>query len=104
MLEPQYDEAWAENLLERLTENRLGKRADLPNMVYLASESRLLLPLTERFSVQPEPEEYQWLARYEPVTSRRGSLQNYLYNLKVVDEINFNEIAAQFGASFLASN
>jgi len=98
VLEPQYDEAWAENLLERLTENRLGKRADLPNMVYLASESRLLLPLTERFSVQPEPEEYQWLARYEPVTSRRGSLQNYLYNLKVVDEISFNEIAAQFGA------
>ncbi|MCX6032516.1 MAG: AAA family ATPase [Chloroflexi bacterium] len=89
---------WTERLTDRLTENQLGKRADLPNLVYLASENRLLLPLTEKFSVQPEPEEYQWLARYEPVASRRGSLQNYLYNLKVVDEVRFNEIASQFSA------
>ncbi|WP_343389931.1 hypothetical protein, partial [Candidatus Amarobacter glycogenicus] len=89
-------EAWTNRLADQLAENQLGKRADLPNLVYLASESRLLRPLSERFSVQPEPEEYQWLARYEPVASRRGSLQNYLYNLKVVDEARFDEIAAQF--------
>ncbi len=92
---------WTEGLADRIAENQLGKRADLPNIVYLASESRLLLPLSEKFSVQPEPEDYQWLARYEPLTSRRGSLQNYLYNLKVVDETRFNEIASQFGV-FLA--
>ena len=92
---------WTERLTDRLTENQLGKRDDLSNVVYLASESRQLLALSEKFSVQPEPEEYQWLARYEPVASRRGSLQNYLYNLKVVDPARFDEIAAQFGA-FLA--
>lgn len=89
-------ETWTNRLADQLAENQLGKRADLPNLVYLASESRLLRPLSERFSVQPEPEEYQWLARYEPVASRRGSLQNYLYNLKVVNEARFDEIAAQF--------
>jgi predicted ATPase len=89
-------EAWTNRLTDQLAENQLGKRADLPNLVHLTSETRLLLPLTEKFNVQPEPEEYQWLARYEPVTSRRGSLQNYLYNLRVVDEIKFNEIASQF--------
>jgi predicted ATPase len=94
--ERRQEEIWTEHLTDRLTENQLGKRADLPNLVYLTSESRQLLPLAKKFSVQPEPEEYQWLARYTPVASRRGSLQNYLYNLKVVDEVRFNEIAAQF--------
>lgn len=89
-------EAWTNRLADQLAENQLGKRADLPNLVHLTSESRLLLPLSEKFSVQPEPEEYQWLARYEPITSRRGSLQNYLYNLKVVDEDRFSAIASQF--------
>jgi len=94
--ERRQEEIWTDRLTDRLTENQLGKRADLPNLVYLASESRQLLPLAKKFSVQPEPEEYQWLARYKPVASRRGSLQNYLYNLKVVDEVRFNEIASQF--------
>lgn len=83
---------WARRWADRLTENLLGKRMDLPNVVYLASESRVLLPLSERFSVQPEPELYQWLARYEPVTSRKGSLQNYLYNLSVVDRDGFDAL------------
>lgn len=83
---------------QRLTENILGKRADLPNMVYLESEIRVLLPVEERFSVQPEPEEYRWLARYEPTTSRKGSLHNYLYNLKVVDETAFQQIVEQVNA------
>jgi len=86
---------WQSVWTRRLTENLLGKRNDLPNMVLLESEMRSLLPLEEKFSVQPETEEFRWLARYEPATSRRGSLQNYLYNLKVVDEKTYAEIIDQ---------
>jgi hypothetical protein len=91
---PEWFRRWA----EVLTENRLGKRADLPNVVYLPGETRQLLPLAERFSVQPEPEEFRWVVRYSPTVSRRGSLQNYLYNLKVVDEVAFEAIVAQVNA------
>jgi len=86
---------WQQRWAQRLTENILGKRADLPNVVYLESETRVLLPLEEKFSVQPEAEEFHWLARYEPTTSRKGSLHNYLYNLKVVDEATFLAIIDQ---------
>ncbi len=88
---PQWVRQWADTL----TENLLGKRSDAPNMVYLESESRQLPAVKERFSVQPEPEEFRWLARYEPTTSRRGSIQNYLYNLKVVDEQAYNRIVQE---------
>ncbi len=86
---------WQQPWAQRLTENILGKRQDLPNVVYLESETRVMLPLSEKFSVQPEPEEFRWLARYEPTTSRKGSLQNYLYNLKVVDESAFESIVEE---------
>jgi len=86
---------WQQPRLQRLIENVLGKRQDLPNIVYLESETRVLLPLSEKFSVQPEPEEFRWLARYELTTSRKGSLQNYLYNLKVVDEVAFESIVEE---------
>ena len=89
---------WQQQWAQRLTENILGKRADLPNVVYLESETRVLLPLEEKFSVQPEAEEFHWLARYEPTTSRKGSLHNYLYNLKVVDEATFQAIIDQVNA------
>jgi len=89
---------WQQRWAQRLMENVLGKRADLPNVVYLESESRVLLPVKEGFSVQPEPEEFRWLARYEPTTGRKGSLHNYLYNLKVVDEAIFQEIIEQANA------
>lgn len=84
--------------VQRLTENILGKREDLPNVVYLESETRTLLPIEEKFSVQPEPEEFRWLARYAPTTARKGSLHNYLYNLKVVDEDAFQAIVDQVNA------
>ena len=93
---------WAVNWSGRLTENLLGKRHDLPNLVYLESETRILQHVREKFSVQPEPEEYRRLARYEPTTSRKGSLQNYLYNLKVVDETTFEAIVEQVN-SFLVN-
>ncbi len=85
---------------ERLTQNMLGSQQNLPNLIHLAGENRLLQPLQERFAVTPELEAYQWLAAYEPTTSRRGSLQNYLYNLKVVNEARFNHIIQQVN-SFL---
>lgn len=86
---------WENGWVTRLTENLLGKRQDLPNMVYLQSETRFLPVIGEKFSVQPEPEEFRWLARYEPTTSRKGSLQNYLYYLKVVKESVFEKIIAE---------
>ena len=89
---------WQRELAQRLTENLLGKRQDLSNMVYLESESRVMLPVNEKFSVQPEPDEFRWLARYEPTNSRKGSLQNYLYNLKVVDDKSFQQIVEQVNA------
>lgn len=86
---------WKSRWSERLTRNLLGSAQDLPNLVFLESETRLILPLAERFVVTPEPDDFRWLARYEPTGSRKGSLQNYLYNLKVVDEAAFDEIVLQ---------
>ena len=83
---------WQQRWSTMLTENMLGKLQNLSNIVYFQSDSRQLLPVEEKFSIQPEPEEYRWLARYEPTISRKGSLQNYLYNLKVVDETTFQQI------------
>lgn len=85
---PQWKQEWS----RRLEENILGKLSDLPNMVYLESETRTLPTISQKFTVQREPEEFHWLARYEPKTSRKGSLQNYLYNLRVVDESAFQQI------------
>jgi predicted ATPase len=86
---------WKQKWSQLLTQNILGKVSDLPNLVYLPSEIRQLLPVKEKFTVQPESEDYHWLARYEPVLSRKGSLHNYLYNLKVVDETAFQQIVEQ---------
>ena len=89
---PEYFPKWVQEWNQVLTENLFGKRKDLPNVVYLESEMRHLLSIDEKLSVQPEPDEFRWLARYEPTTSRKGSLHNYLYNLKVVDETTFQQI------------
>ena len=86
---------WQRLLALRLVENIFGKHQDLPNIVYLESETRVMLSLSEKFSVQRESEEFRWLARYEPTASRKGSLQNYLYNLKVVDESAFQQIVQE---------
>lgn len=91
----RFSNIWQQKWAERLEKNVLGSKNDLPNIVYLESETRFLPTLTEKFSTIPEPEEYRWLARYEPTTSRKGSLQNYLYNLKVVDERAFEKIVQQ---------
>ena len=89
---------WADRLTQDLILASSQEDIDLPNMVYLDSEGRQLLPLREKFSVQPEAEEYRWLARYEPATSRRGSLQNYLYNLKALKPSTFHDIVEHANA------
>ena len=86
---------WQFHWSERLTKNILGAREDLPNLVFLESETRVLLPVEEEFDITREEEEYRWLARYQPTTSRKGSLQNYLYHLKVVDNAAFRAITDQ---------
>lgn len=83
---------WVTEWGRRLEENMLGKCSDMVNMVYLESEFRVLNKIKDRFQVTPEPESFRWLAKYEPTTSRKGSLQNYLYNLKVVDSEDFYRI------------
>ncbi len=84
--------SWLTEFADRLMKNLLGRLYDLPNMVYLESEQRALLPLGEKFTVTPEPEEYRWLARYTPTATRRGSLQNYLFTLSATDSATFEEI------------
>jgi predicted ATPase len=91
----RFTNLWRERWAERLTKNILGREQDLPNILYLESETRFLPALVEKFSTIREPQEYRWLARYEPTTSRKGSLQNYLYNLKVVNEGEFEKIVMQ---------
>jgi len=91
----RYTNIWLQGWAERLTKNILGKEDDLANIVYLESETRILATLSEQFTTIPEADEFYWLARYEPTTSRKGSLQNYLFNLKVVDEIAFKNIVEQ---------
>jgi ABC-type cobalamin/Fe3+-siderophores transport system ATPase subunit len=83
---------------ERLTENILGKRADLPNMVFIESDDRRLLKINESFQVIREPEEFHWLARYEPTSRRQGSLENYLFNLSAVNQSVFDQIVEQVNA------
>ena len=86
---------WTSWWSERILDNRLGKQSDLPNMVFFDSENRTLPSIKGDKTAIPEPDEFQWLARYEPVASRKGSLQNYLFNLKVVDEVAFKNIVEQ---------
>lgn len=89
------DLTWLTDWNNRLTENILGKRSDLPNLVYLASENRFLASVQDGFTATKETDEFQWLASYEPIFSRKGSLQNYLYNLKVVDDTAYQAVVDQ---------
>ncbi len=84
-------EGWRQSL----TENVLGKSSDLANLVFLESENRLLPKIDESSDVIREPEEFRWLARYEPAPSRKGSLENYLFNLSAVDKPTFDRIVNQ---------
>jgi predicted ATPase len=91
---------WYIEWRERLVQNVYGNKHDLPNLVFMESESRLLAPIKDSGGITPEPDEFQWLSRYEPSTSRKGSLQNYLFGLKAVNPDTYNNVIQQVN-SFL---
>lgn len=83
---------WLDSWRDRFTENRLGKRTDLPNLLFLPSEDRILPKVDEPGPAQPEPKEFQWFRRYSPIDRRRGSIENYLFNLRVLDDGRYERI------------
>jgi predicted ATPase len=97
---PDSWQQWVTDLRERYTTNRLGGRADLPNVVFLESEARTLSKIEEEYSVIPEHETFHWLARYRPTTRREGSLQNYLFTLKAVHEEKYHQIVTTINGFF----
>jgi predicted ATPase len=86
---------WVDEWRQRFTENTLSKRNDLPNVLFIESDARALLEVEESFTVIREPEEFHWLARYEPTNRRKGSLENYLFNLSAVDRPAFDRLVDQ---------
>jgi ABC-type cobalamin/Fe3+-siderophores transport system ATPase subunit len=89
---------WADEWRRSLAENILGKRKDLPNIVFIESEDRKVPGIEEPFQVIREPQEFRWLARYESTERRKGSLENYLYNLSAVDKPTLDQILAKVNA------
>lgn len=83
---------WFYKLRERYIKNILGGQSDLPNLLFLESETRNLPTIDEPFSVIPEKETFTWLARYAPATRREGSIQNYLFTLKAINEEKYARI------------
>jgi len=89
------DSLWLNQWQKRITENRLGKRMDLPNIVCLPSETRTLFQVQEPGPAQPEPKAFQWIRRYSPTERRKGSIENYLFNLRVLDDGRYEKIVNQ---------
>ena len=89
---------WIDKWKEHFKDNILGKYSDLPNMVFIESEARKVPRIKEPFQVVREPQEFRWLARYEPTEGRKGSLENYLYNLSAVDKPTLDQILEKVNA------
>ena len=88
---------WIKELRERFVRNSLGASFDLPNVIFLASEVRTLHQIQEKeeeYSVIPEIERFNWLARYNATERREGSIQNYLFTLKAVNEEKYERIVS----------
>lgn len=99
ILNPHFcDWSWADEWRQRLAGNILGKYTDLPNVVFIEGEDRKVPRIEEPFQVVREPQEFRWLARYEPTASRKGSLENYLYNLSAVDRPTLEQILDRVNA------
>lgn len=82
------------NLATRYTSNVLGGKTDLPNMIFLPSEGRSISQINDKRAIEPEQDKFQWLAKYQSVTERKNSVQNYLFTLKVVDEEKYRQIVS----------
>lgn len=91
---------WLSTWRDHLVKNVYGSQHNLPNIVYLESETRILQPVKYVGGMTPEPDDFQWLARYEPSTSRKGSLQNYLFAQKAVNPTLFQNIIKQVNTFF----
>jgi len=87
--------AWVREWEQRFIGNIVGAQRDLPNLVFLESETRILPKLEKEFDIEPEPDEYNHLALYRPVSGRKGSIENYLFTLSAVDRPAFDSIASQ---------
>jgi ABC-type lipoprotein export system ATPase subunit len=83
------------DLRERFVQNRLANRSDLPNMILLESERRDLFQRQEDYWFVPEIEKFKWLAQYSPTKQREGSIENYLFTLKIVNQEKYEKILAQ---------
>ncbi len=82
-------QAWVDVLRKRFLKNRFGNKFDLPNLIFLESENRMLREIESEFSVIPEKNLFNWLSRYQPTTRRRGHIENYLFTLKAIDTEKF---------------
>lgn len=82
-------------LRERFVQNRLANRSDLPNMILLESERRDLFQTEEDYWFVPEIERFKWFAQYSATQQREGSIENYLFTLKIVNQKKYENILAQ---------
>ncbi|MDM8525178.1 ATP-binding protein [Desulfococcaceae bacterium HSG8] len=86
---------WFQELREKFINNKLGAPSDLPNIVFLESETRYLPKIEEKeYSIVPEREFFNWLARYTPTRRREGNIQNYLFTLKAIDGEKYDRIVS----------
>ncbi|MDM8520184.1 ATP-binding protein [Anaerolineales bacterium HSG6] len=88
----QKEHPWLDSLRNRFFKNRFGDEFDLPNIVFLESETRVLSEITEEFSAIPDKKSFNWLSRYRATTNRKGHLENYLFTLKAINEPEFQSI------------
>jgi len=86
---------WAHLWPDHFIENIIGAKDDLPNLVFLGSETRFLPALEGEFDIEPEPERYEHLVRYQPVEGRKGSIENYLFTLSAIEPGVFKDVASQ---------
>jgi energy-coupling factor transporter ATP-binding protein EcfA2 len=81
------------------TDSMLGKGSDMPNMVFIEGDERRVPKIEGPFEVVREVlDEFRWLARYETTERRKGSVENYLFNLSAVDRAAFDQIIEQVNA------
>ena len=89
---------WVEQMQERFMKNRMGGRADLSNLIFLESETRILARIEEAYTVVPEKDAFDWFAVYTPTTRREGNIQNYLFTLKAIHQEKYEQIVAAINA------
>jgi ABC-type transport system involved in cytochrome c biogenesis ATPase subunit len=90
---------WILEWWQNRTDTLLGKHKDVPNLVFIEGDERRVLKIEEPFEVVREVlDEFRWLVRYEPTDRRKGSLENYLFNLSAIDKPAFDRVLEQVNA------